>query len=163
MEEIENKIKSLWDNGESIEKIAKQLGIKRWHAVKKIKELRESGKINFIERNKNKKISSKILNLWNNGVTSPYEIAKILNTSKNVVYKSLTENNIKIERPKKNYRVREKTKIENLSYKTKMILKEIENGKSKIEIAKKYDVSRQWVYSIEKVHIKGVKRKRYEK
>jgi intein-encoded DNA endonuclease-like protein len=163
MEEIENKIKSLWDNGESIEKIAKQLGIKRWHAVKKIKELRESGKINFIERNKNKKISSKILNLWNNGVTNPYEIAKIVNTSKNVVYKSLTENNIKIERPKKNYRVRGKTKIENLSYKTKMILKEIENGKSKIEIAKKYGVSRQWVYSIEKVHIKGIKRKRYEK
>ena len=160
MLELEEKIKTLWDNGESIDKIARQLNQKRFHTIKKIKEMRENGILKACPRNTNKRISTKVLTLWENGVKNPYEIAEKLNTNKRQVYISLTAYGIKLGRPKRNYKERKKTNIDKLCTKTQMILIDINNGMSKIDIAKKHNVSRQWVYSIENVHIKGVKRNR---
>lgn len=163
MEELERKIKTLWDNGESLDKIARQLGIKRYHALKAVKKMQESGKLDFKERKCNKKKSVKALMLWESGMKNPYDIARELNTSKSAVYHLLRENNISIDRPRNNYIKRKRTNIESLSPKTKKILEEIKSGKSKIQIAIENGVSRQWVYSIESVHIKGEKRKYYGK
>lgn len=159
MEELEKeKLKELWNNGESIDSIIRQFPYEKKVVMKTIVEMRKSGEL--LERTKKKKgFTQKIIALYESGVKNPYEIANEVGCDYSTVQKAFTRGNIKRKRPPHNYKERVATDTTKLCQTTQNIIRELKEGHAKSKIAQSYGVSRQWVYIVEQVYIKRIKRK----
>lgn len=141
MDENEKKIViKLWNNGETISTIAKLLPYKEYIATKKIQELKKMNVLDGRSGKTKEKTTEKVLATYKNTTTNPYEIAEILDLSIRTVNGILCEAKLERVRPKHNYKKKE------ISYRTKLILNDLKSGVNPRKIAKKYDVSTQYVY-----------------
>lgn len=81
-----------------------------------------------------------ILNLYNNGITNPYEIAKITGYKLSTVQTSISLFGERKDRPKHNYKSCKKQ--------TREIIERLKLGESMSQLAKEYGISRQRVHQI---------------
>ena len=160
MERIyKDKIKALWDNGESVERIIKQIPIEKNKVMREIIEMRKNGELLMADREKCNTKKSKVLMLYNSGEKNPYKIANEVGCAYTTVTSALAKAGIVRERPPHNYKERVKTDTTKLCENTQNIIEALKDGHPKSKIAKMYGVSRQWVFTVEQVYIKGIKRK----
>jgi DNA invertase Pin-like site-specific DNA recombinase len=161
MEELDKeRLKELWDNGESVDSIVRQFPYEKRVVMKAIVEMRKNGEL--LERTEKKKsFEQKIVALYKSGVENPYEIAKEVGCAYTTVQKAFDRNHIKRKRPPHNYKERVATDITKLCETTQNIIEALKYGHPKSKIAQWYGVSRQWVHTVEKTYIKGIKRKLY--
>lgn len=97
----------------------------------------------------------KLLSLYLQGITNPYELAQKTGYAIGSVSSVLYHLGIKRKRPKKNYKKKERNTM------AKAILFELLNAeKSASQIAREYGVSRQYVSELK---IKVLKEKYYER
>ena len=146
-------IKNLWESGVSVQGIVQMLPYEEIITKKMIIKLKKDGVL------KRKSTKEKVVDSYNSGITNPYELAELYGVTKPRIDYILKAQGIKRQRPKKNYKERYKTDRDCLSEKTQNIISALEYGFTGNKIAKMYGVSTQWVYSVKKVHIKGIKRK----
>jgi hypothetical protein len=138
---IKNEIKRLWDSGVAIETIVRSLPTTIVLARDTIKEMRLSGELK--PRSKHEITRQKIEALFEKGYNKQ-QIASELAMSTRTVNDYLADMGIK-GRPPKNYKPRKR------SEKTHIIINELQKPQiSYSEIARKYGVSRQYVYRIYK-------------
>lgn len=141
-------IVKLWDSGLPATSIINLLPYKKVEIKQEIANLRLQGVLKGRSGKTQQKTYAKMLQAFNDGITSPYEIADMLGLEVNTVSKALWEMGCKRKRPKHNYNKKK------LCDKTAQILLEIERGdKPLTEIAKKYGVSKQRVHALKKKHL----------
>lgn len=139
MKEIKNEIKRLWESGVAIETIIRSLPTTGVLARNTIEEMRLSGELK--PRNKHETTREKVSILHEKGY-DPYEIASELALSKRCVDTCLSELG-KRGRPSHNHKKRKRNE------KTNAIMEELKKYElTHREIAKKYGVSRQYVYRL---------------
>ena len=148
--EIELVVK-LWNDGKSTTEIARVLPYKEYRVRREIVLLRQNGVLNGKSGKTKEKALAKILQAYNSGITSPYIIADMFNMNLGTVNTYLTQCKLGRTRPPQNYK---KTKT---CEKTQKIIEEIKTGFRLTEIAKKYNVTKQYVYNLK------VRNKLYEK
>lgn len=142
MTEIEKRtIKKLWDAHVPLKKIPQMFPYKPYTVTKQIKEMRESGEL---EERGYKKGRLWVVELYKSGVTNPYEIAEELGYSISTVKKYLKQAHLGRKRPPHNYVSVKK------SDKTEKIIEKLKEGRAVFQIAKDFEVSRQWVSYIKK-------------
>lgn len=93
-----------------------------------------------------------IKELYESGITNPYEIAKLTGYQLSSVRTSLTKT-VKRPRPKHNYK---KTRLAPESKaKIESIIKDLKQGMAQVEIAKKHNCSRQYVHIIKNKYMEN--------
>lgn len=98
------------------------------------------------------KTERRIKELYDTGITNPYEIAEILGYKPSSVQSSLVRI-IKRSRPKHNYK---KTKLAPESKaKIESIIKELQDGIAPIIVAKNHKCSRQYVHIIKNKYMEN--------
>lgn len=149
------QIVEMWESGNSISTIVRCFPYKPQTVKREITELRQNGVLKGRSGKTQEKTQERILQVYNSGITSPYEIAKKLEMHAPSVISTigLLVRLGKIEkrtRPKHNFKKRKPTDFDKLCDKTREIFCELEKGLSGGAIARKYGVSRQWVSQIKK-------------
>jgi len=131
-------IKRLWEARVSLEQIYQMLPYTRYQAMKIIKQLRAEG---FLKPRKKMGATVKaVASAWETETKNPRELAQMFGLSEKTIREYLVQSGVRQgARPRFNYRHSDKTDA---------ISAEIKNGTRLSEIAKKYGVSRQWVYQI---------------
>lgn len=100
-------------------------------------------------------MKNKVLELYKNGMTNPYELAKecgfTIGTVRNYLYRA----GLSGHRPEHNYKKRRPTQLSDLSDLTVKIMNALNDGKPVIEIAKEFYVTKQYVYKIKEKYLKN--------
>lgn len=144
------RIKELWDCGVSMIAIAHTMPYKVGRAIKEIKVLREEG---FLEGNRastREKTTKNVLTLFRQGLTVQ-EISQEINRKPATIREILHDNGENIPRPTR-YKIHN-WRGNRLTERSLKIIEEIESGRSAIEVANEFGLSKQRVYAI-------IKRKR---
>ena len=103
MENIKRQIILLWESGETVSKICRLMPRREGTVRRIIKEMQESGELK--ERGSIAEITKqKVINLYKNGQTNPYEIANAFGLSVNTVNGILSKAKLHRDRPKHNYK-----------------------------------------------------------
>lgn len=139
----------MWNNRVSVERISQLLPYKANTVRNIIQELLKDGILN--RANRVKTLRDRITDMYLSGVTDMDELAEMFETSKNYVSNCLRDNKINHKR-KTVYKKRKPN--ERIDERTQAIIDELKKGKSQTEIAKKFNVTRQWVFSIKKRFLK---------
>lgn len=145
---------SLWNSGETMASIIQVLPYSKYRARQEIKQLQQDGILVGRSGKTQSKTKEKILCLYNDGITSPYEIAEILNFKVGTVNTILSNAKLDRKRPEHNYKKRKQTNFNLLCDKTKEIIVSLQEGLSVREVAKKFDVATQYVYEIKGKFVK---------
>ncbi len=144
-------IQKLWVSKQPISCIIRMLPYPESEARKMVKALRDDGTLTDEVRKKNG--ATEILRLYNSGITSPYDIAEKSGYTYNTVKAILHRQKVSRKRPLHNYKSRTPTDITTLNAKTQEIISALKNGESCSIIAKKHNVSRQYVSKIKKKYV----------
>lgn len=141
-------IKKLWDSGVSINDILRLMPYKINDTRKIIKQLCEEGFLEEKRKTKGEVTREKVIALYKSGVENPFDISAELGIAMSTVYQYLKDYRGIVKRTRHNWRPIKKYKTTD---KTQEILQEICNGQLKdIEIARKYGVTKQWIYQLKK-------------
>ena len=143
----------LWNNYVPISTIIKMLPYKVSDAKKMIAELRQNGTLKPRNENRKENTRQRVLDLFNGGILSEYEIADKLGLSRYTVRNILVDEKLNRERPKQNYNKRKLTQVNTLCEKTQTIVNDLIANKDIRDIIIEHNVSRQYVYSIKKKYL----------
>ena len=143
-EQDKNLITRLWESGCTQTEIIRLLPYSIVKSRNMILELRVDGTLQGKSGKTASKTLETIVQLYNEGITNPYEIAQITGLKATTVSAMLSKAKLNRKRPSKNYKKRERNNM------AKAIIEEIEQGVKMVHIAKKYNVSRQYVYILKK-------------
>ena len=148
-EREKNLVVTLWQSGEAIEKIIRLLPYKEGVSRRYVKELRDNGVLT--QENRGKRTAKvKVLELYNNGMTNPYEISEESGYSISTVRSVLARLKLNRSRPKHNYKRRERARYDKLCENSKRIVNLLEQGKSCAEVARLLGCTRQNVFITKK-------------
>jgi transposase len=152
MDEIKREIVLLWDSGASVGKICRALPRREGTIKRLVKEMRESGELQ--DRGSISEITrTKVIALYKSGQTNPYEIAKAFGLAVSTVNGILGNAKLNRGRPKHNYKARRLRELSELGEITQLVISDLKAGLKPREIARKRDLSTQWVYEIKKKYI----------
>lgn len=134
---------TLWENGYSVDAIIQHLPYPAYKAREMVRSLRKDGTL------KDRKITeialSRITTAYNNGTTDPIELSHIFGYSLKTTIQYLKLAGIKRGHPKKHYFPK------GVGNKAKQIMHDIQTSNLTLSgIAKKHNVSRQYVYQLKK-------------
>lgn len=141
-------IVNLWKNRNSVNKIIQMLPYDKRTARKMVNEVMKSGELDNIERISPK--MKRIYELYQNGTTVS-ELSEMFSVTTNFVCRCLRKYGVYTGRPNKNH------KSKKLADKTESIindLKDTESHDSFSNIARKYGVSRQYVFILYNKYVK---------
>ena len=141
-EQDKNLIIRLWESGETKSSIVQLLPYKPYQARLMIEELKKNGTLQGRSGKSEKKTWNKVLQAYNDGKTNPYDIAKMFGLKVGTVNNILSNSRLNRKKPEHNYNQFP------LTEKTKQIITEIQSGKSLSEIAREYNISRQYIHKI---------------
>ena len=141
-------VERLWASGKGIGEIARLLPYKEYIAKREIAELKQKGVLKGRSGKTATKTWEKVLQAYNNGITSPYDLAEMFGLKVSTVNWILGTSKLDRKRPKHNY------KQYPLCEKTQQIITEIQIGKPLHEIAKNHGTSRQYVHKIKNKYVK---------
>lgn len=147
-EQDKNLIVRLWESGEPSTAIVRLLPYDTQTAKSMIMELRQNGVLKGRSGKTATKTWGKVLQAYNDGITSPYDLAEMFGLKVNTVNWILGNSKLDRKRPKHNY------KQYPLCEKTQQIITEIQSGKPLHEIAKAHGTSRQYVHKIKNKYVK---------
>ncbi len=135
----------LWNSRMSLNSIARMLPYPTMIAKQYVNEVKASGAL----KAENRVMTHKqlILTAYANGMVNPHQIASEFELPLNSVRAVLSAAKLNRKRPPHNYVKRLQAK---LSDKTQQILTDVQQGLSNVEVAKKHNVTRQYVYKIKK-------------
>ncbi len=139
----------MWESGEPISQIIRMLPYPAEIARQYIVDMRKAGVL-LLERRSNRAGGWRIINMYKEGITNPYEIAEKLNYSMHTVNDVLSKAKLNRKRPKHNYK---KTRIKTygeLSDNTQRIIDLLQEGKDCLEVANIVGCSRQNVFQVKK-------------
>lgn len=129
---------ALWESRVPLEQIYQMLPYTRYEAIKMVKELRDDGTLQ--PRKKTDEAIKALANAWESESKSPYELAEMFGYSPDTVKRYLSISGVRRgKRPTRNFKHCDKTNE---------IAKDLKDGKPMIYIAKKFGVSRQYVYQL---------------
>lgn len=148
-ENDKNLIVSLWENGEPISHIIKMLPYSTETARQMIVDLRKNNVLK-LENRSNRAGGWRIVKMYNDGITNPYEIAEKLNYSINTVQIVLSKAKLGRERPKHNYKKTRTLTYDELCDNSRKIIDLLKIGKDCTEIARMLGCTRQNVFIIKK-------------
>jgi transposase len=134
-------VKSLWDSGVSLERIYRMLPYYRYDAYKQVKELRDKGVLKP-RRDKTKRMVKAIAHAWQTETKDPNELAVMFGYAVSTINTYLQRSGVREgKRQPHNF---------NHCPKTNDIVDELREGAAICEIAKKFGVSRQYVFKVKK-------------
>ena len=147
----ENEIKlveRLWANGKGVGEIARLLPYKEYIAKREIAELKRNGVLKGRSGKSQAITQEKVLQAFNDGITSPYEIAELCGVCVGHIRNVLSRAKVKIQRPKRNYKQRK------VCENTQAIIDRLKSGKRVREICTEFGVSTQYVYEVKNKFVK---------
>lgn len=147
-EQDKNLIVRLWESGEPSTSIVRLLPYDTQTAKSMITELRQNGVLKGRSGKTATKTWEKVLRAYNDGITSPYDLAEMFGLKVSTVNWILGNSKLNRKRPKHNY------KQYPLCEKTQQIITEIQSGKALHEIAKAHGTSRQYVHKVKNKYVK---------
>lgn len=143
-EQDKNLIIRLWESGCTQTEIIRLLPYSIVKSRNMILELRKNGVLQGKSGKSASKTIEKIVRIYKEITTNPYEIAQIVGLRVSTVDVLLTKAKLNRKRPSKNYKKKER------NGKAKAIIKELKQGEKMVDIANRYGVSRQYVHSLKK-------------
>ena len=147
-EQDKNLIIRLWESGEPSSAIVRLLPYDTQTAKSMVMELRQNGVLKGRSGKTATKTWEKVLRAYNDGITSPYDLAEMFGLKLTTINNILSNSRLDRKRPKHNY------KQYPLCEKTQQIITEIQSGKPLHEIAKAHGTSRQYVHKVKNKHVK---------
>jgi hypothetical protein len=141
-------VERLWASGKGVGEIARLLPYKEYIAKKEIRELKQNGVLNGRSGKSQANTQARVLQAYNDGITSPYEIAEVLEMDIRYVNKILSNAKLGRVRPKRNYKQRK------LCENTQSIITALKSGKRVREICAEFGVSTQYVYQVKNKFVK---------
>ncbi len=135
-------VMELWNSGKSVGEIARLLPYKEYIAKREISELKKKGVLKGRSGKSRENTQARVLQAFNDGITSPYEIAEMCGVGVGHIRNVLSQAKVKIQRPKRNYKQRK------LCENTQAIITALKSGKTVREICAEFGVSTQYVYLI---------------
>ena len=141
-------VERLWASGKGVGEIARLLPYKEYIAKREISELKKKGVLKGKSGKSQAITQERILQAFNDGITSPYEIAELCGVCRRYVYNVLSQAKVKIQRPKHNYKQRK------LCENTQAIITALKSGKRVREICDEFGVSKQYVYEVKNKFVK---------
>lgn len=148
-ENDKNLIITLWENGEPISHIIKMLPYPTETARQMVVDLRKNGVLE-LDRRSNRAGGWRILQMYKEGTTNPYEIAEKLNYSINTVQLILSSAKLGRKRPEHNYKKTRMLTYDELCDNSKRIVDLLREGKDCTEIARIVGCSKQNVFLVKK-------------
>ena len=141
-------VERLWASGKGVGEIARLLPYKEYIAKREISELKKKGVLKGKSGKSQAITQARVLQAYNDGITSPYEIAESCGVCVGYVYNVLSQAKVKIQRPKRNYKQRK------LCENTQAIITALRNGKRVRKICTEFGVSTQYVYEVKNKFVK---------
>lgn len=141
-------VERLWASGKGIGEIARLLPYKEYIAKREIAELKRNGVLKGKSGKSQANTQAKVLQAYNDGITSPYEIAEMFNMDIRYVNNILSNAKLGRTRPKRNYKQRK------VCDNTKAIIEQLKSGKRVREICAEFGVSTQYVYQVKDKFVK---------
>lgn len=141
-------VERLWASGKGVGEIARLLPYKEYISIREIRELKRNGVLKGRSGKSQANTQAKVLQAYNDGITSPYDLAEMFGLKVSTVNWILGNSKLDRKRPKHNY------KQYPLCEKTQQIITEIQSGKPLHEIAKAHGTSRQYVHKIKNKYVK---------
>ena len=135
-------VERLWANGKGVGEIARLLPYKEYIAKREIAELKRNGVLKGRSGKSRVNTQARVLQAYNDGITSPYEIAEMLGMDYRYVNIILSNAKLGRQRPKRNYKQRK------LCENTQAIITALKSGKRVREICAEFGVSTQYVYQV---------------
>lgn len=137
-EKEKRQIIDLWESGVTLEQIYQMLPYKRYHSLLMVQELRADGTLK--DRNLMQTSIQKVVDVWRTQTKDIREISDILGFTEKTVNKYLEYSGVR----------NRKHSIKKCSAKTREIQNDLREGKSMVEIARDFGVSRQYVHILKK-------------
>lgn len=141
-------VERLWANGKGVGEIARLLPYKEYIAKREIQELKRNGVLKGRSGKSRANTQARVLQAYNDGITSPYEIAELCGVCVGHIRNILSRAKVKVGRPKRNYRQRK------LCENTRAIITALKSGKRVREICIEFGVSTQYVYEVKNKFVK---------
>lgn len=141
-------VERLWESGKGVGEIARLLPYKEYMAIREIRELKRNGVLKGRSGKSRVNTQERVLQAINDGITSPYVIAKLCGVCVGYVYNVLSQAKVKIQRQKLNYKQRK------LCENTQAIITALKGGKKVREICAEFGVSTQYVYQVKNKFVK---------
>lgn len=148
----ENEIKlaeQMWENGSTMGEIARVLPYKEYKSLGELRKLKQNGVLKGRSGKTKAKTWGRVVEAYNGGITNPYELAKMFNTTKDTINTILVNSGVRRKRPKHNY------KNTVMSQKTLLVVEDLKNGMESVDIQKKYGITKQWVSLIKIKYLGG--------
>jgi hypothetical protein len=143
-------VERLWASGKGVGEIARLLPYKEYIAKREIAELKKKGVLKGRSGKSQANTQAKVLQAYNDGITSPYEIAEMLDMNYRYVNIILSNAKLGRERPKRNYKQRK------VCENTQAIITALRNGKRVREVCAEFGVSTQYVYQVKNKFVKEI-------
>jgi hypothetical protein len=141
-------VERLWASGKGVGEIARLLPYKEYIAIREIRELKKKGVLKGKSGKSQANTQAKVLQAYNDGITSPYEIAEMFGVCCGYVNNILSGAIGGRQRPKRNYKQRK------LCKNTQAIITALRSGKRVREICAEFGVSTQYVYQVKDKFVK---------
>jgi transposase len=135
-------VERLWASGKGVGEIARLLPYKEYIAKREIAELKRNGVLKGRSGKSRANTKARVLQAYNDGITSPYEIAEMFGVCYGYVNNILSGAIGGRKRPKRNYKQRKVCET------TQAIITALRNGKRVREICNEFGVSTQYVYQV---------------
>lgn len=141
-------VERLWASGKGVGEIARLLPYKEYIAKREIAELKRNGVLKGKSGKSQANTQAKVLQAYNDGITSRYEIAEMVGVKPEYVNMILSNAKLGRKRPTRNYKQRE------VCENTQAIITALRNGKRVREICAEFGVSTQYVYQVKTKFVK---------
>lgn len=141
-------VERLWASGKGVGEIARLLPYKEYIAKREIAELKRNGVLKGRSGKSQANTQARVLQAYNDGITSPYEIAEMLDMDCRYVNIILSNAKLGRTRPKRNYKQRK------VCENTQAIITALRSGKRAREICAEFGVSTQYVYQVKNKFVK---------
>ena len=135
-------VERLWARGKGVGEIARLLPYKEYIAKREIAELKKKGVLKGKSGKSQANTQAKVLQAYNDGITSPYEISEMFDIDCRYVNIILSNAKLGRERPKRNYKQRK------VCENTQAIITALRNGNRVREVCAEFGVSTQYVYQV---------------
>jgi hypothetical protein len=144
-------VERLWGSGKGVGEIARLLPYKEYIAKREIAELKRNGVLKGRSGKSRANTQARVLQAYKDGITSPYEIAEMLEMDYRYVNMILSNAKLGRKRPTRNYKQRK------VCENTQAIITALKSGKRVREICAEFGVSTQYVYQVKDKFVKELK------
>jgi transposase len=141
-------VERLWASGKGVGEIARLLPYKEYIAKQEIRELKRNGVLKGKSGKSQANTQAKVLQAYNDGITSPYDLAEMFGVCYGYVNNILSSAISGRQRPKRNYKQRK------VCENTQAIITALRSGKRVREICNEFGVSTQYVYQVKDKFVK---------